>query len=268
MRPFIRRALYVQVDDEIDTVIKPRPTGYPYLIWVVRGLLTQELGGNHRYGAGNLFVPGQIKDHEIGIRYTGKLIMLMLEFTAFGCYELFGVTGRETLNRSPTLASLCPTGAKFERKVQAQSVSIDVADITARFEVLFTNLEQVPSVRLSVPSYLVSALHEIEAQDGAIRVAELCDQIRISRRQFTRRFTEIVGVPPKYFCRVIQMNKVMEALMSDNVGLISDIANNAGYFDEAHLIHTVQKFFGLPATAVAESEHPAVLKVHASSRQV
>lgn len=268
LRPFVRRALYVCVEDAIDTVIQPRPTGYQYLIWVVRGELIQEVGGEHRYGSGKVFLPGQIKDHDIAIRYTGKVVMLMLEFTALGCYQLFGIPGRATLNQSPTLESMCTTGGEFQSNLLTQSVSMDEENISARFDVLFRNLEDVASTLTSVPDYLVTALREIETRDGAIKVAELCDRIRISRRQFTRRFSEIVGVAPKHFCRVIQLNKAMEALMSDNATLISEIANNAGYFDEAHLIHTVQDFFGLPVKAVAEKEHPAVLKMHSSSRRI
>ena len=194
--------------------------------------------------------------------------MLMIEFAALGCYEVFGIKGSDTLNRSPSLASMSTDGAEFEQALHANSTELRVDDIATRFHRLFAGLEKNASTPNAVPDYLVTALNKIETQDGAVKITELCDRIRVSRRQFTRKFTELIGVPPKYFCRVIQMNKAMEALMSENAGMISDIANNAGYFDEAHLIHTVQEFFGLPVKAVAASEHPAVLKMHASSRKV
>lgn len=48
---------------------------------------------------------------------------------------------------------------------------------------------------------------------------------------------------------MIQLNIAMEALTSESVVLISKLANTAGYLDESHLIHAVQRFFRLSAKA-------------------
>ena len=67
---------------------------------------------------------------------------------------------------------------------------------------------------------------------------------------------------------MIQLNIAMEALTSESLVLVSKIANTAGYLNESHLIHAVQRVFRLSAKAVAEKEHPALLTMHSSSRQV
>ena len=267
IRPFVRRILYIKSAEHIDTVISPGPTGYQYFIWVVRGELIQEKGGNEVYGQGSLFLAGQIKDHPIDIRYTGKLVILLLEFSALGCFELFGILGTIALNKAPKVASLGEEHAEFEQMLINDSSSIGADDIHLRLALICSLLEKRIEKIHALPRYLYSAIQEIESKHGAIKLSDLTKSIGVSRRQFARKFRQVVGVSPKYFCRVLQMNKAIEALAMNEESVISDIANNAGYFDESHLIHAVQDFFGFSAAQLVDLQHPAVTKVHASSRK-
>ena len=267
VRPFVRRALYVKSEKPIDTVISPGPTGYQYFIWVARGELIQEKGGSEVYADDSLFLAGQIKDHSIDIRYTGKVVVILLEFTALGCFELFGVHGTRALNAAPKVSSLGLEPAEFERALLERSSSLEASDVVARFTLICSLLEARMEKVRTLPRYLCAAIEEIESKHGAVKLIELSERVGVSRRQLARKFKQIVGVSPKYFCRVLQMNKAMEGLAMDDKSILSDIASGAGYFDEAHLIHAVQEFFGLPAAQLVEKEHPAVVKVHASSRK-
>ena len=267
IRPFVRRALYVKSDEPIDTVISPRPTGYQYFIWVARGELIQEKGGSGVYADNSLFLAGQIQDHAIDIRYTGKVVVLLIEFTALGCFELFGVFGTYALNKAPSVTSLGQESAEFKRVLMRRSSSLEANDIASRFSLICSLIEARAEKLHTLPRYLYSAIEEIESKHGTVKLTELCERVGVSRRQLARKFKQIVGVSPKYFCRVLQMNKAMEGLATNDGSILSDIANRAGYFDEAHLIHAVQKFFGLPAAKLVEREHPAVVKVHGTSRK-
>ena len=267
IRPFVRRILSVNSEDTIDTVISPGPTGYQYFIWVVRGELIQEKGGSEVYSNNSLFLAGQLKDHPIDIRYTGKVVVLLIEFTALGCFELFGISGRSALNKAPKVTSLGSEPAEFERSLMSRSSSLKVNDISSRCQLICSMLEARIDQLHALPRYLYSALDGIESKNGAVTLNELVEKVGISRRQFARKFSHVVGVSPKYFCRVLQMNKAMEGLVANDKTILSEIANQAGYFDESHLIHAVQEFFGLPAAQLVDQEHPAVVKVHSSSRK-
>ncbi len=47
---------------------------------------------------------------------------------------------------------------------------------------------------------------------GKIDQAELINSSKVSERHFRRIFKKVIGVPPKYFCKVIQLNTVFDLL--------------------------------------------------------
>ena len=118
----------------------------------------------------------------------------------------------------------------------------------------------------SVPDYLLAGVEEIEKADGFISINEICKNLGISQRQFSRQFSQIVGLSPKYFARVLQMNKALQALLSKDQNYLSDIAVQTGYYDESHLIHAIQHFFNLNTNELLNSEQETLFTFLGKSR--
>ena len=72
----------------------------------------------------------------------------------------------------------------------------------------------------------------------------MSDQAEISLRHFRRKFKEIIGVSPKYFCKIIQLNTVFEMLNSSDIEKTHHLALDCGYFDQAHFIRDFKKMIG------------------------
>jgi len=63
-------------------------------------------------------------------------------------------------------------------------------------------------------------------------------------RQFERRFSEQVGLPPKLFTRIVRFNAALEAKVNAPRRRWTDIAHEFGYFDQMHMIRDFEDFTG------------------------
>lgn len=80
------------------------------------------------------------------------------------------------------------------------------------------------------------------------RIDTLADELGVSRRRFTQRFRERVGLPPKRWARLQRFHAAL-ARSTESLDLAS-IALACGYFDQAHFTHDFTAFAGAPPSEV------------------
>ncbi len=106
-----------------------------------------------------------------------------------------------------------------------------------------------PAVRFALTSF----------QDGNERrsISEVTTQLGMSPKCFISLFEEAVGLTPKVFCRVQRFQEVLQRITREQPVRWTDLALDAGYFDQAHFIHDFQAFAGLTPSAylVQRGEH-------------
>jgi transcriptional regulator GlxA family with amidase domain len=79
------------------------------------------------------------------------------------------------------------------------------------------------------------AAARLRAVSGGVRVDHLAASSGLSPRQFSRLFKERAGMPPKAYARVLRLNAAIAA-RSPSPGMgWAEIAQEGGYFDQAHL---------------------------------
>jgi AraC-like DNA-binding protein len=74
----------------------------------------------------------------------------------------------------------------------------------------------------------------------------------LSARQFQRRFSDQVGMPPKFYARTIRFDHSLRAHRDDPSRPWTDIVQQAGYFDQAHFTRECRALAGLPPTGFAD----------------
>ena len=62
-----------------------------------------------------------------------------------------------------------------------------------------------------------------EASNGAVRVVDICADLGVNPRELIRRFTHIVGVTPKLFGQVMQINWVVGLLYANDTAGLAQI---------------------------------------------
>jgi AraC-like DNA-binding protein len=97
----------------------------------------------------------------------------------------------------------------------------------------------------------MSVLH----RQGSIQVPALAQRAGMSTRQFERRFTREIGMPPKLFARIARFEAALERKAISIASSWTDVANQLGYFDQMHLIHDFKESSGeLPTSLLTQLE--------------
>ncbi|MFL5494640.1 MAG: DUF6597 domain-containing transcriptional factor [Gemmatimonadales bacterium] len=107
----------------------------------------------------------------------------------------------------------------------------------------------------AVPPDLLMAVERIMAREGRIDVSRLAASLGITRQHLARRFAAHVGVPPKTFCRVVRLWKVLRSTTGSRVNW-AGLAADLGYSDQSHLVTEFRSLTGLTPTHWISSRAP------------
>ncbi|MCF6225785.1 MAG: helix-turn-helix domain-containing protein [Xanthomonadales bacterium] len=245
------KAFYVaDVPDLTMDIVSP-PTGYPLLGLIWRGFNGAELEGEpQQFGTGRMrHFSGQLYRKRALVRWKGGIGHAIAEFTATGLFELFGVPGEQLINTTRSVYDLHPT---FDRDLAAKtSGCIDAQDYVAALQIALTS--QVAHAQ-QAPAILLNAIKMMEKAHGAIRISDVTAAYHAKERTFSTAFKSVVGLTPKYFCRIMQFNYVGQLILSGGGDDLADLATEAGFFDQAHFTRAFQEFAAQSPQAFMKSD--------------
>jgi AraC-like DNA-binding protein len=87
---------------------------------------------------------------------------------------------------------------------------------------------------------------------GLIKMDDLASHAFLSARQFHRRFTNHIGLSPKFFSRQVRFAKAWLLREVDPSLPWISIAHECGYFDQMHLIRDFKEFTGASPMVIAD----------------
>lgn len=171
-------------------------------------------------------------------RLAGNDRILGIKFRPGAFHPLLRKPVSVIADTSLLLMELFPDAANAEREVLAGCDDADMVQAATRF--LVANLPprdpQVARARHMV--------EEIASDSGITRVEHLIDRWDIHERTLQRLFDRYVGASPRW---VIKRYRVYEALESVSAGAQAGwarLAQNLGYFDQAHFTNDFKKLVG------------------------
>jgi len=92
---------------------------------------------------------------------------------------------------------------------------------------------------------------------GRLRVADAIRTTGLSERHFERRFLEHMGMPPKLYARVARLNFVLQLKTERPALTWAQISQEAGYFDQTHLVKDFKAMAGAPPAAFLRAGFPS-----------
>lgn len=143
---------------------------------------------------------------------------------------------REIINKMISLEEIDPKYKPLTEKICEAKTFQKRVDI---FTSLFLNNE---NNKMIYPSFIEHAVKKIYSTKGNISVDKIVEDVGYSNRYLQKKFNELVGMSPKFFCQVVRFQYALRLISKNKNCKISDIVNEAGYYDQAHFIKEFKKF--------------------------
>lgn len=93
-----------------------------------------------------------------------------------------------------------------------------------------------------------TALEAFLHRPATVRVRDLADDGGLSQRRFIELFTRQVGITPKLYSRIQRFQHTLQQVHLLRQVDWCELAFDAGYYDQSHLIRDFQQFSGLSPT--------------------
>ncbi len=141
---------------------------------------------------------------------------------------------------------------------EAQNID-EIKDVVESFL-----LKKVNALKKALP--FDKAMLELMRNSGNMRIDEVASLACLSIRQFERVSKERIGVPPKFFARLIRFSKAYR--MRENFPEMSwtSIAYNCGYFDQMHFIRDFKQFASVAPGIIERDLEKAPVRLQAELR--
>ncbi|MEH6421359.1 helix-turn-helix domain-containing protein [Pseudomonas sp. CGJS7] len=194
---------------------------------------------------------------------------------------LFGVSAAELEGGHTDLRALC--GAKADELQARLAACVDPRRRQAVFERFLRAqlrpvrgldpqiVDAVRSLQRAAPMPALARLGAVvgESDEDDARIAALAQASGRSHRRFIAGFRDLAGLTPKRYARVLRFKGLLAALAATPRPDWAQLALDAGYFDQSHLIREFREFAGVSprayVAAAAASPHHLPMRETATS---
>jgi len=214
------------------------PTGAIYLNVLIQGSISFDLSHVENLPAPRLYFGGQLHREMPITHLRGPLLLVGIAFRPTGFYRLFGSDASELTDRVVPVEEVDVALAK---QLDDALPGIDSPEAGAALlqDLL---LDRLPAARQ--PGLCERAVEELEACGGRMGINSLSERCHVSRRHLQRLFMRQVGLPPKTYAKIVQLNQVVTALQSGESEAMNQVALANGYYDQAHFIRDFSRLVG------------------------
>jgi AraC-like DNA-binding protein len=89
------------------------------------------------------------------------------------------------------------------------------------------------------------SLRIIHKNVGRVTVKYLLECLKISERQFEKRFSQTVGLSPQFYIRVKRFNEAIRLMETGHYERLTDVAHSLNFYDQSHFIRDIKAFSGI-----------------------
>lgn len=240
--------VHAQVDKNAPPVICSYvPTPQNSLFFYIHDQIKMQKDGqvNFALQSRSVIVGPQVTKVTLDLNRDHKAVRV--GFQPGGLYRLLGISMSEMMDGS------CDAADVFGNEMRVVNDSLQEAKSFDAIHAIIEKflLQKVKALKKALP--FDRAMLELLKADGNIPVDEVASLACLSVRQFERVSKERIGMPPKFFARLVRFSKAYR--MRENFAHLSwtSIAHECGYFDQMHFIRDFKTFAGV-APRILEQE--------------
>ncbi len=178
--------------------------------------------------------------------YPAGTKIIGVRFFAFGLYPFIQIQGKKLINNS--------IDYPLETKGIKDILNCSVSDSdTVLIDKLCGLLSDLYCEKLhDAVSQIMDFYKQFRWNDETCSIEDYCKRTGTNYTALNRSFTQIVGITPKKFERLIKFRKSLCSLIDSQDNLTS-IGSNSGYFDQAHFIREFKMFVNQTPSAYQAS---------------
>ena len=198
----------------------------------------------------NSFTTGAYDAHVL-VGSTGPSEGLQINMSILGARLFLGRPLRELKNRAVELEDV------FGR--DARRLTMELYD-AATWEARFTILDRELTSRIltaKAPSAAVTwAWQRLVQTGGRVSIGALVGEVGFSQRHLITQFREQIGLSPKTLARVLRFGRAIRIIKAGGGARLAEIAQDCGYYDQAHFSRDFHTFAGVTPTELVRSQLP------------
>lgn len=192
----------------------------------------------------NSFLYGQITQFK-DIQFPNDTSLIIVVFQPAGIKKLLGIPAFELRDSIINLEEVfCKEG------IEVDDMLAEASTIKEKSNILNLFFTSIALKKRSEKEQIVSALiNFILKNKGLISSSQMVKFTGYTERHIERLFMESIGLNPKNFANIIKLHNFLQQLKSksDKTNL-TEIAYQAGYIDQSHLIKEFKKITGMTPT--------------------
>jgi len=183
------------------------------------------------------------------MNFRGPFATIQAVLKPHALMSLFGMDARALTNGSTTLSKLRPA---VECTQGLEGILVATETNQDRVALLARCIQSLLTNETSRDRIVEESIALISQNIGTISVKFLIGRLGISERQFEKRFTKTVGIPPKLYIRIARINEAFRLMGAGKFERLSDLAQELNFFDQSHFIREVKAFSGITPKSIAQ----------------
>jgi AraC-like DNA-binding protein len=177
--------------------------------------------------------------------------LLGIAFHAHGAYPWLGAELAEVREQVLPLAELIGNSVLALRERL-----LNVSDVAQRFGLVQQWVVARMSDRQVVHPAVLWSLRQLNQSQGRSTIAQLAMETGYSRKHLVELFQRQVGMSPKALARVLRFRGALTLLQGASSVPWAALADQCGYYDQAHLSNEFRAFTGLAPGDFVRKQQP------------
>lgn len=189
----------------------------------------------------NTIITGQLSEY-YDIKITGKVSLFSVIFQPHGLSMFFDIPLNELLNQNVPLKYILKDG---------------VGDVETKLHEAHSFTERIEIMELFLIERLQECKHKyhfnrikdsislINQNKGLVSIDKLANEACLSRKQYERTFSNLIGTSPKKFLKTIRFQNALNEKSKDKNINLTSLTYQCGYYDQSHMTNDFYKLSGL-----------------------
>jgi len=245
---------YFWLEEEIDSVNAPfqrvTPDGCTEVNFNLGAPVRRKEASGRTFIQDDFYLINRVSQHYF-VQQTAQVSMFGIKFQPWGLRPFIKIKRSEVTDKFLTHEEVFGRNVKvLQEKVLH---TINVSDIIATVEDFFVReLYDTASDDLLV----VDAMQKILAANGKVDLDRIYSRYGLTPRRIQQRFSDFAGTSPKMFARLVKFRFALKKLHSITPhGSLTNVAYDAGYYDQSHFIHDFKFFAGVNPQRYLSNNH-------------